>query len=640
MYTEFLRIQIEVKNQKYHNDMASNTKAMRESDKKMTVSLGKLAFQQLKEGRLIFYEQDLKDSGIDVNKTHEYSGLCTEIFEEETGPYKDKTYCFVHLSIQEYLAALSVYFLYANNEENPFNQDMTKHTNADGGIKLSAVLRSAVDKALECQYGRLDLFLRFLFGIWLESEALSWLLAHKEGCPKQVTEMIKYLKEKISKSRSPERTINLFHCLNELHDDSLVKEIQSNLSNSSSNQKLSPDQCSALAYVLLMSEKEVDVLDLRMYNSTQAGYRRLLPVLKHSRKALLQVCDLTPALCAPVKDVLMSPTCLLRELDLGHNRKLGDKGCKQLCAGLLSPHCKLQTLGLGDCSLTQGCCDDLVSILRSQHSHLRELDLRGNDLLDSGVTALSAGLGDPICKLQKLGLSGCGVTEAGCQSLASALLSNPSHLRELDLSYNHPGDLGIKVLSARQEEPSCTLETLNVDHCGEGRMKQGMQKYVFSLTLDPSSVAPHVILSEGNRRAHRRKNTEGQHTPTVMGKEALTERYYWEVEWGSGSIELGVAYKAPTNGDGSLGRDDQSWAISANTEQIMAVHKNCFTHLISLHPLPKYRVGVYLDWPSGTLAFYNISSKGPVHLHTFHATFTQPLHAAFTLTMDVPMTLF
>ncbi|KAJ8281280.1 hypothetical protein GJAV_G00065740 [Gymnothorax javanicus] len=402
MYTEFLRIQIEVKNQKYHNDMASNTKEMRESDKKMTVSLGKLAFQQLKEGRLIFYEQDLNDSGIDVNKTHEYSGLCTEIFEEETGPYKDKTYCFVHLSIQEYLAALSVYFLYANNEENPLNLDMTKHTNADGGIKLAAVLRSAVDKALECQCGRLDLFVRFLLGISLESKALSWLLAHKESCSQHVTETVKYLKAKISKSPSPERTINLFHCLNELHDDSLVKEIQTCLSNNS-REKLSPDQCSALAYVLLMSEKEVDVLDLRMYNTTQAGYRRLLPVLKHSRKAFLQFCDLTPALCTMVKDVLQSPTSLLREVDLGYNGKLGDRGCKELCAGLLTPHCKLQTLGLGDCGLTKGCCEDLVSILRSQHSQLTELDLRNNNLFDTGVTALSAGLGDPACKLQKLG---------------------------------------------------------------------------------------------------------------------------------------------------------------------------------------------------------------------------------------------
>lgn len=57
-------------------------------------------------------------------------------------------------------------------------------------------------------------------------------------------------------------------------------------------------------------------------------------------------------------------------------------------------------------------------------------------------------------------LSGCMITEVGCRSLASALTSNTGHLRELDLSYNHPGDSGVKLLSAKKEDSSCKLETL------------------------------------------------------------------------------------------------------------------------------------------------------------------------------------
>ncbi|KAJ8335963.1 hypothetical protein SKAU_G00393060, partial [Synaphobranchus kaupii] len=642
MYTQFLCIQIMIKNQKYHRSHETNTKEMQETDREITVNLGKLAFQNLEKNNLIFYEQDLKESGIDASKTPEYSGLYTEIFKEELGPYEDKTFCFVHLSIQEYLAALSVHFLYATNKENPLNLDMSKHTNPDGGIILSAVHRSAMDKALQSPNGHLDLFLRFLLGISLDSQALSGLLPLTGSSSQNVMETIKYIKEKISKSPSPERTINLFHCLSELNDDSLVQEIQSYVeSNSLSYQKLSPDQCSALAYVLVMSEKQVDVLDLKKYNTTQAGYRRLLPVLKHARAALLQFCDLTPALCSLLILVLKSPTSLLRELDLGYNRKLGDKGVKLLCAGLLTPHYRLQTLGLGDCSLTKGCCEDLASVLRSRHSELRELDLRSNDLLDCGVTALSAGLEDPLCKLQKLGLSGCGVTERGCHPLASALQSNPSHLIELDLSYNHPGDLGVKALSARLEDPGCALEKLILDHGGECRIKSGMHKYDCHLTLDSNTATPNVVLSEGNRKACRKfKNYDGKKTPSVLCKEPLTDRYYWEVEWGPGSLEVGVAYQIPTNDCTSLGNDDQSWAIRCDPEQIRAWHNDKVAHIMKHHPHVKNRAGVYLDWPTGILAFYKISSKGPIHLHTYHATFTKPLYPAFALSVDVPMALY
>uniref|UniRef100_A0AAZ3NU45 Uncharacterized protein n=1 Tax=Oncorhynchus tshawytscha TaxID=74940 RepID=A0AAZ3NU45_ONCTS len=115
---------------------------------------------------------------------------------------------------------------------------------------------------------------------------------------------------------------------------------------------------------------------------------------------------------------------------------------------------------LSGCLVTEEGCASLVSALRSNPSHLRELDLSNNDLKDSGVKLLSDGLENPHCKLETLRLSGCLVTEEGCASLVSALRSNPSHLRELDLSYNHPGDSGVRLLSAGLEDPHCRLEKL------------------------------------------------------------------------------------------------------------------------------------------------------------------------------------
>ncbi|KAG5840050.1 hypothetical protein ANANG_G00212510 [Anguilla anguilla] len=222
-------------------------------------------------------------------------------------------------------------------------------------------------------------------------------------------------------------------------------------------------------------------------------------------KCRLNNCELTHKCCNIVASALQSSNSPLRDLDLSYNN-LGDSGVELLCAGLMSPNCELQRLGLGWCNLTEGCCDVLASVLRSPHSELRDLELRDNELQDSGVRALSAGLEDPHCKLHRMGLSGCRVTQRGCDSLASALCSNPSHLRELDLRYNHPGDSGVRALSAAKLD---TL-TLLVDHGGENRTKPGPRKYGCQLTLDPNTAHRELSLSEGNRRV---THTPGRKEP-------------------------------------------------------------------------------------------------------------------------------
>ncbi|CDQ93801.1 unnamed protein product, partial [Oncorhynchus mykiss] len=305
-------------------------------------------------------------------------------------------------------------------------------------------------------------FLRFLLGLSMESNQkhLRGLLSTTRGISQSYEETVKYIKDKIRENPSSERCINLFHCLNELNDHSLVEEIQRYLSSGSySRGKLSHAQWSALVFVLLTSEKEVEVFDLNKYSRSEEGLLRLLPVVKSSRVALLSGCGVTEEGCASLVSALKSNPSHLRELDLSNN-DLKDSGVKLLSTGLENPDCKLESLRLSFCGVTEEGCASLVSALKSNPSHLRELDLSNNDLKDSGVKLLSVGLENPHCKLESLRLSGCQVTEEGCASLVSVLRSNPSHLRELDLSYNHPGDSGVRLLSAWLEDPHCRLEKL------------------------------------------------------------------------------------------------------------------------------------------------------------------------------------
>ncbi|KAJ8367264.1 hypothetical protein AAFF_G00323580 [Aldrovandia affinis] len=265
-----------------------------------------------------------------------------------------------------------------------------------------------------------------------------------------------------------------------------------------------------------MSEEDLDEFDLSKYSRSDDGLLRLLPVLKVSKIAKLRECKLTEGCCGALASALSSNSSHLRELDLGYN-PLHDSGVKLLSAALESPHCKLEKLGLRSCELTEECCGVLASALSSNSSHLRELDLSLNRLQDSGVKLLSAALASPHCKLETLGLSGCGVTQRGCASLASALRSNPSHLRVLDLSYNHPGDSG------GLEDPSCKLETLLVDHGGEIWIKPGLRK-----CLGASSVT--VMGDTGGRASDSSvTQTEGFERRRCDSCETLTDSTQWDL---------------------------------------------------------------------------------------------------------------
>uniref|UniRef100_A0A8C2CEX2 NACHT domain-containing protein n=1 Tax=Cyprinus carpio TaxID=7962 RepID=A0A8C2CEX2_CYPCA len=465
MFSHFLIYQTKLKSLKYDGKC--------EVDPQLTqnniLSLGKLAYEQLEKRNLIFYENDLRECGIDVREASVYSGICTQIFREEFELYLGKVYSFVHLSMQEFLAALFKLISFIGNKEH--------------NSKITEFLKSEVNQAIQSESGHLDLYLRFLLGLSsVSSQALlRGLLAQTDSMSSIQEEIVEYIKMKIRENSSPEKSINLFHCLNELNDHSLVQEVQTYLRKTGegclSGARLSPSQWSALVFVLLNSDEELDEFNLSKYDQSEECLLRLLPVVETSRKAE------SVYLIYIIQYILFS-FCRI-------NNNSQTVQYKQILYCI--DHCYVLF------SYIKKSCLALTSALSSNFTSLRELNLSNNNLEDSGMKHLSTGLKNPQCKLETLKilimarsreelcdhrdlvlrhlsqlggvlhcipllphrLSGCLIREEGCAALASALRLNPSYLRELDLNWNKPGDTGVKLLSVVLKDPHCKLEKLN-----------------------------------------------------------------------------------------------------------------------------------------------------------------------------------
>ncbi|KAG7455557.1 NLR family CARD domain-containing 3-like [Solea senegalensis] len=644
MYIHFLVVQSKRSNIKF-NEGPQLDRIWNRKIRKMIASLGKLAFEQLQKGNLIFYESDLTACGIDIQKAAFYSGVFTQIFKEERGLYQDKFFCFVHLSVQEFLSALHVHQTFCKSGVNLMlttssHQKLGKQT-------LKHVYQSAVDKALQSPNGHLDLFLRFLLGLSVPSNQsiLRGLLS--KGSSQINQETIQYIKKKLNESQTRERSINLFHCLNELNDRSLVEDIQEFLrSGLLSTKRLSSAQWSALVFILLSSEEHLHVFDLKKFSGSSETLLRLQLVVKASLKAQLSGCNLSEESCDTLSSVLSSESSSLRDLDLSQN-DLQDSGVELLSAGLKSPHCALETLRLSQTRLSEKSCEDLSSVLSSESSSLRDLDLSKNDLQDSGVELLSAGLKNPHCALETLSLSGCMVSVEGCSSLAASLTSNPTHLRELDLSYNHPGVVGDKLLSAGLKDPHWRLEKLRLEHIGEQRLKPGLKKYACDLTVDMNTVHRKLKLSNDNRTTTSVLDTQSYpdhphrfHSwPQLLCSDTLSARCYWEVEW-AGRVNVAVTYKGLCRREESaasrLGRNNQSWSLICSDVDGYCVWHDHKRQTCPLPPSPSHKVAVYLDCPAGTLSFYSVSGDALIHLHTFNTKFTEPLYPGFGFAYEWP----
>lgn len=288
MYIHFLVVQAIQRNTKYHSSVQVNALWNAET-KEVILKLGKLAFKHLDKGSLVFDDTDLKECGMDIKTASVFSGLVTELYRDERGLSQDKVFCFVHNSVQEFLAALFVFLTLVNT-----GVDLLRRSPLSAGKQqksgLKVLCQRAVDRALEGGNWHLDLFVRFLLGLSLETNQrfLQGLMLKTGGSsPVDREALIRHIKSKVNENLSPERSINLLHCLNELNDHSMVEEIQRYLrSGRIFRNRLSPAQWSTLAFILLSSQNDLSVFDLREYCASDEALLWLRPVVQASKKSM------------------------------------------------------------------------------------------------------------------------------------------------------------------------------------------------------------------------------------------------------------------------------------------------------------------------------------------------------------------
>ncbi|XP_057680072.1 NACHT, LRR and PYD domains-containing protein 12-like isoform X2 [Corythoichthys intestinalis] len=459
--------------------------------------LAKLAFHHTMSKQQIFYDKDLADSGFDYSQAAKHSGIFTEVFKEVRPLRRNqqgKMFQFVHLTIQEYLAAFHVMICLFHDNKNILDdsehafecvsqeeekskvleetksedgeKESEEETEDEWDWKITEVHRSALQKASESE-GYLDMFLRFLLGLSLpcNQELVGELLKAPQDWRQNKSKSVKLIKKMI-KRNTPEKNINLFYCLNELKDDSLLKQFQKENSSYDIDWDNMPnDMWSALAFFLLTDDETMKSFYLANYSRSPLGLEKLLVVVKASQQSILYDCHLDKGSCHLLASVLSSPSNL-KHLDLSEN-DLSDEGVEILSKGLASPNCTLEELTLVGCNLDKSSCHPLASVLSSP-SNLRHLDLSENDLSDEGVENLSKGLASPNCILESLYLTRCHLDKGSCHLLAS-VLSSPSNLKRLSLSRNDFSDEGVEILSKGLASPHCKLQSLSLWNCKLGK---------------------------------------------------------------------------------------------------------------------------------------------------------------------------
>uniref|UniRef100_A0A8D1L7J0 NACHT, LRR and PYD domains-containing protein 12 n=1 Tax=Sus scrofa TaxID=9823 RepID=A0A8D1L7J0_PIG len=400
-----------------------------------------LAADGLWHQKILFEEQDLRKHGLEVADVSSFLNM--NIFQKDINC--EKFYSFIHLSFQEFFAAM--YYI------------------LDGGDSRSGPEQNITRLLSEYAFSErsfLALTVRFLFGLLNEETrcSLEKMLGWKVS-PHAKMELLEWIRSKAQSEGSTlkQGSLEFFSCLYELQEEEFIQQALSHFQVVVVN-SIATKMEHMVSSFCAKNCRNAAVLQLygAAYNADgEDGVRWPQMPLAQSLKR----CQISSSACQDLALALIANKHLVR-MDLSGN-SLGLPGVKLLCKGLRHPKCRLQMVQLRKCQLEAGACQEIASVLSSSR-HLEELDLTGNALEDSGLRLLCQGLRHPVCRLRILWLKICQLSAAACEDLAATLSGNQS-LMELDLSLNELGDPGVLLLCEGLRHPQCKLQTLRLGIC-------------------------------------------------------------------------------------------------------------------------------------------------------------------------------
>ncbi|CAD7683477.1 unnamed protein product [Nyctereutes procyonoides] len=457
------------------------------SSRKMVGTLGRLAFHGLVRKKYVFYEQDLKAFGVDLTLVQ--SALCGCFLQREETLASSTAYCFSHLSLQEYVAAA---YYYSASKRAIFDLF------TEGGMSWPRLgflthFRSAAQRAMQAEDGRLDVFLRFLSG--LLSPRVNALLAgsllaqgEHQGYRAQVAELLQgCLRPNVAVCA---RAVNILHCLHELQCTELARSVEEAMESGGLAGLTGPQHRAALAYLLQVSDACAQEANLSLCLS-RGVLQSLLPQLLYCRSLRLDNNQFQDPVMELLGSVLSGKDCRIQKISLAENQ-ISNKGAKALARSLLVNR-SLTALDLRSNSIGPQGAKALADALKINRT-LAFLSLQSNEIRDNGARSMAEALATNRT-LSVLHLQKNTVGPVGAQLMAETLKQNRS-LKELIFSSNSIGDGGAealaKALRVNQGLESLDLQSNSISDAGVAALTGALcaNQALTSLNLRENSISP------------------------------------------------------------------------------------------------------------------------------------------------------
>ena len=472
--------------------------------------LGEIAFTGIKEGRRIFESKEVEGSE-DCCLLHRLPDLCASAdspFEKAKAQF-----CFMHLTIQEFLAAKYV----ADNMNEEELREFVHYRITQGawhvvlqfvaGLlgkreeSLSRIFVDALPLSTE-RFNERERKAEFDDDEFFDSNVCSTLIfwpLHSDRNLVVTLSMCLYeidVDDPILQTKLHQIGFNAADFSN-----CLIGPVEClglvNLLNSHSllyleltNNYLGPLGCKQIQPLLAISDKKCNDAILRRLNRhgneiEDEGVKHLAEALTHSNSKLNSLhlfgddsisdegvkhlpealthskCKLNDDGVKHLAEALIQSNCKLNSLNLSRN-SINEEGVKHLADALTHSNCKLKSLNLTFNSIQDEGVKHLAEALTHNNCKLNSLNLSSNFIQDGGVKHLAEALTHSNCKLNSLNLSRNSINEEGVKHLADALTHSNCKLKSLNLTFNSIQDEGVKHLAEALTHNNCKLNSLNL----------------------------------------------------------------------------------------------------------------------------------------------------------------------------------